>query len=333
MLIHEGQHIRLKSAKGIIELSELGLPGSDLIVEAADIRHFFANYVDGVSQGIGGYWDNNIIPILSQKMAVNRSMSTPGAQYLRFSLFYHQRGHLAMVVRVTTPPAELDTIGLTPQIIDRIKNDPRGLLIITGPTASGKTATALSILRWFNENKPGHVVTVEDPIEYPMQDKLCVFTQREVGTDVPSFGEGLRDAMRHSPDVILAGEVRDKDTAESAVLGGESGAMMIVTTHGRSVTGTMRKILTLTGEQSSAMREVMAGSLMGVIRQELVPKRDGNGYLMACDTLHMTEEVKALVEQGEWPKLDKMTNMASMPSPDFVPMSTRLMELARQQVI
>lgn len=120
-----------------------------------------------------------------------------------------------MVVRVTNAPGPMENINLQPTIASKIKDNPKGLLILTGPTASGKTATALSILRYLNENSDGHIVTVEDPIEYPMTGKKCVFTQREVGTDVESFGEGLRDAMRLSPNVILAGEVRDRDTAES----------------------------------------------------------------------------------------------------------------------
>lgn len=335
MLIHEGQPIRLKSAKGNINVSDLGLAGGDLIVEASDIKHFFTYYVE-TTPGAGrpgDYWESQILPVLAQQRAVNRSVSTPGEQYLRFSLIQHQRGKLAMVVRVTTPPPELDSVGLTPQIVNRIKTKPRGLLIITGPTASGKTSTALSILNWINHNRPGHLLTVEDPIEFPLRAKKCVITQREVGVDVSSFGAGLRDAMRLSPDAILAGEVRDKDTAEAAVMGGESGALMIVTTHGSSVTGTMRKILTMTGDQSVAMREVMAGCLIGVVRQELVPVADKSGYLMVCDSLHMTAEVRASVEKGDWSTLDKMTNNAAMPSPNFIPMSTQLRYLAEKRLI
>jgi twitching motility protein PilT len=335
MLIHEGHPILLKSAKGNVSIADLGLPGGDMIVEASDIKHFFTYYVESTPGSVrsGDYWESEIIPVLSNQQAVNRSVSTPGAQYLRFSLICHQRGKLAMVVRVTTPPPELDMVGLTPQIVNRIKTKPRGLLIITGPTASGKTSTALSILNWLNHNRPGHLLTVEDPIEFPLVKDKCVITQREVGVDVTSFGQGLRDAMRLSPDAILAGEVRDKDTAEMAVMGGESGALMIVTTHGSSVTGTMRKILTMTGDQSSAMREVMAGCLIGVVRQELVPVADKSGYLMVCDSLHMTSEVRESVEKGDWSTLDKMTDNAAMPSPNFVPMSTQLRYLAGKNLI
>lgn len=335
LLIHEGEPIRLKSARGVISLPSLNLPGGDLIVEASDIKHFFAHYVDGTSAvtRAGSYWDQAILPVLANKMAVNRAMATEAGPFLRISLFHYNRGKLAMIVRVTTKPAPLDTIGLTKQITTRLKTDPHGLLIITGPTASGKTATALSILEWINSNRAGHLTTVEDPIEWPLKANKCDITQREVGTDVVSFGEGLRDAMRIAPQAILVGEVRDRDTAESAIIGGESGALMIVTTHGRSISGTIKKMLTFTGDQSTAMREVMAGCLIGVIRQDLVPRVDGNGYVMVCDTLHMTDHVRTLVEQGDWRALDKLTNQKAMPSPDFVPMSHQLEPLVAEGIV
>lgn len=335
MLIHEDEPIRLKTARGVIDLPSMNLPGGNLIVTASDIKHFFSSYVDGASTTIraGNYWDTTILPILANKAAVNRSMPTGMGQYLRFSLFQYQRGKLSMMIRVTTAPAPLDTIGLTPQIVQRIKTNPHGLLIITGPTASGKTSTAMSLLDWINNNKAGHITTVEDPIEWPLSGNKCVVTQREVGFDVASFGEGLRDCMRISPQAILVGEVRDRESSESSILGGESGALVIVTTHGRSVTGAIRKMLTFTGEQNAAMREVLAGSLIGVVRQELVPKADGTGFCMVCDTLHMTENVQMLLEAGNWRALDRLTNNTAMESPDFVPMSVQLKPLIAKNIV
>ena len=326
LIIQEGHPIRAKTASGIEVMDSL-------VVEAADIQHFFANYVEqGVTRSMN-YWKTDIEPLLVNRQAVNRSLPTGTDKYLRFSLFQHQRGRLAMVVRVTTPPPALDDVGLTDKLISRIKTSPRGLVIITGPTASGKTSTALSILDWLNHNTAGHIVTVEDPIEYPMRADKCVFTQREVGLDVASFGDGLRDAMRQAPEAILAGEVRDRDTAEAAVLGGESGALMLVTTHGKSVTGTLRKILTLTGDSTSAMRAVLAGSLLGVVRQELVPKADGSGYVLVADTLHATGQVRGLIEEGNWNQLDSMTRPNTPANKNFQSMAMKLRSLVENGVI
>jgi twitching motility protein PilT len=334
LLVHEGQPIRLKSAKGLIKLDELGVPNGDLVITAEHIKQFFGTMVDGLEPGESAskHWDSTVVPLFKHQQSVNRSLKTPGEEYLRFSLFQHDRGKIAMIMRPTRPPRPLEKLGINDKIFERIKNNPHGLLVVTGRPSSGKTATALSILDWLNRNTSGHIETVEDPIEYPMAEVGCVFTQREVGVDVPSFGDGLRDAMRHTPDAVLAGEIRDRDTAEAAILGGESGALMIVTTHGRSIVGTLRKILALTGEQSGAMRAVLAGSLIGVMRQELLPHVDGEAYSMVHDTLHATDLVRAHIERGDWAALEKLTG-DNQPSPNFVPMRERINELVAHRTI
>jgi twitching motility protein PilT len=335
LIIHEGQTIKLKSAAGTRDLSETGKTAGQLVVQKSDFQHFFNNIIGGQSliDKSGDYWTSKVLPTLLSRQSMNQSLQITNSTNLRFSLFLHNRGQLGMIVRISSPPPALDSIGLTEQILKRIKTDPRGLLIITGPTASGKTATALSILDWFNHNGAGHIVTIEDPIEYPMESDKCLFTQREVGSDVDTFSQGLFDAMRLSPEALLCGEIRDRESAQMAIMGGESGALMLVTTHGRSITGTLRKILAFTGPEAPAMREVLAGSLMGVIRQELVPLADGTGYTMVCDTLHMTETVRVMVQNGDWAKLDALTNNVAMPSPDFVPMNTKITELIDQKKI
>ena len=334
LLVHEGQPIRMKSAKGLVRLDQMSLPNGDLIVSAEHIKQFFATVVDELEPGesASNHWERVVRPVFDRKQALSRSLKTPQNIYLRFSLFQHDRGKLAMVMRVSRPPGPMANLGLHAQIQERIRSNPRGLLLITGPTASGKTATALSILDWLNHNHSGHIATVEDPIEYPLQEAGCVFTQREVGVDVGSFGEGLRDALRHAPDAILAGEVRDRDTAEAAILGGESGALMIVTTHGRSIVGTLRKILALTGEQAPAMRAVLAGCLVGAMRQELLPHKDGGGYSMVHDTLLASDNVRVLIERGDWAALEKLTS-EQQPSVSFSPMRAAVSNLVTQQKI
>ncbi len=334
LLIHEGEPIRVKSARGLIALEALGVPGGDIRPSLQDIQQFFASYVSeaGVRESATEYWAEFIAPAFKEQRPVNRSLRTPNNEMLRFSILQHGGGRVGMMVRVTTPPPPLDQIGLTQVIMQRLRDNPKGLLIITGPTASGKTATALSILDYMNLHASGHIVTIEDPVEYPMTSRGCLFTQRSVGVDVATFGSGLWDAMRMSPDAILAGEVRDKDTADAAILGGESGALMIVTTHGRSIPGTLRKILMLTGDATAqAMRSVLAGSLIGVIRQELVPFANGQGYSMVHDTLHGSETVSKLIDRGDWTALDELCTRDD--GANFVSMYPALNELARTRKI
>ncbi len=157
--------------------------------------------------------------------------------------------------------------------------------------------------------------------------------QREVGFDVATFGDGLRDALRQAPDCILASEIRDRETAEAAIYGGEAGALMIVTTHGTSIAGTLRKMVALTGDgASTAMRGVLAGSLIGVVRQELVPCKDESGFIMVCDTLRDTDNVRRALERGDWHALEGICNVAT-PSADFSPLSATVNRLVADRSI
>ena len=334
LLICEGEQVNIKSAHGVVSLGELQIPGTDMVVVHEDIQNFFCYFLDGQSESTDAvaYWADNVAQDLADHGSVNRSARTPGREHLRVSLFAQRRGRMSMVIRVTTPPPALDSLGLPAALLNRIKVNPRGLLIITGPTASGKTSTALSVLDWLNKHTASHIVTVEDPIEYPMERDQSVFTQREVGTDVDTFANGLRDAMRHSPDAILASEVRDKESADAAIFGGESGALMIVTTHGRSITGTLRKLLALTGDSAGAMRSVMAWSLMGVIRQDLAPHSDGKGYSMVCDVLIPGDAVRQRIDDGEWQMLEKQLQNNSLAN-EFIPMTEMVNDLVRRRMI
>ncbi|MGE3342286.1 MAG: ATPase, T2SS/T4P/T4SS family [Vicinamibacterales bacterium] len=279
------------------------------------------------------YWNSEIETELNAMRAINRSLVLRNGDvtmHLRLSLFRHQRSKLGMAIRLIMPPPPLADLGLSKPLLAQLQNSrPRGLLIITGPTASGKTTTALSIFQHLNSTTSGHLVTIEDPIEYGLAPERCAITQREVGTDVTSFGQGLIEAMRHAPEAILASEIRDRDAAEAAIMGGESGALMVVTTHGQSIPGTLRKLLAYCGENADAMRTVLAGGLIGVVRQERVPFKDGSGFGLVHDTLHGTENVKKALAAGDWHVLQRIVR-ADKPSADFEPMHTKLQELMRR---
>lgn len=340
-IVHEGKPVYVKSAKGLVPLASLGLPGADFAVGAADIKNFLATYLDNIraTETANGYWDTHIEPVLRRMEPINRSLAIPPLEkggrpaQLRASVMKHGEGKLGMVLRLVLPPPALESIHLPAPVMERLQTNPRGLLIITGPTASGKTATALSMLEYLNTHASGHIVTIEDPVELPLESRGCVITQRQVGVDVPSFGAGLIDAMRHAPDAILAGEVRDRDAAEAAVMGGESGSLFLITTHGRSVVGTLRKILALCGDNvSTAMRTVMAGSLIGVIRQELVPHADGKGYSMVHETLTATDAISNHISRGDWTALENICSK-DVPSDGFFPMRVRINQLVHERRI
>lgn len=334
LMLGEGKSIMLKSASGIQRLDEKGIPGTELVVELQDLKSFFCYYMDARDQreDADAYWAEHVAPLFKEKKTVDRTASTPNGQYLRCSLFQADRGLASMVIRVTSAPPRLESLGLPPALMNRLQMNPTGLIAIIGPTASGKTSTAYSILDFLNEHTASHIVTVEHPIEFPMQSKQSMFTQREVETDVESFAAGLRDALRQAPDAILVGEVRDQDTAETTLVGSESGALVLVTTHGRSISGALRKILALSGGQPAAWRSVLAGSLLAVIHQSLAPHADGQGYTMVCDVLIPDDSVKKMIDAGEWTQLDRLTN-SKTPTEAFVPKVAAVNELMRTRKI
>lgn len=339
-LVHEGKPIMADSAAGLVALSDMGVPDADFSVTLQDIQYFFAHYVEfrRPQERVEDYWNTTVVPEFQAQLPVDRRMTMPAKDagiagvdmvHLRMSLFQFGEGLTGMVMRVVQPPPELAKVGLTKFILDGVMTRPRGLLIVTGPTASGKSSTARSILRHHNANSCMHIETIEDPIELPMPSEKSLVTQRQVGRDVKSFGSGLEQAMRHSPDIILASEIRGQDAAEAAIFGGESGTLMVVTTHGRSCLGTLRKVLAMCGENSNAMRAVLAGSLIGVVRQELVPHKDLKGYSMVAETLHGTKDVARLLGVGDWNALETLCS-SERGTPDFVPMREQVTMLAME---
>lgn len=180
------------------------------------------------------------------------------------------------------PPSLLD-VGL-PASIRLLLETTSGLILISGPTGSGKTTSMAAMVDVINTTRNAHILTIEDPIEYVHKYKSSIFSQREIGVDCTTFSEGVRDALRQRPDVIVIGEIRDKETAEQAILAGESGHLVIGTLHSSSAANTVGKLLGFfnSDERESKLQSI-SGSLVAVINQTLIPKKDDDGYALAID--------------------------------------------------
>jgi twitching motility protein PilT len=342
IMIHEGQVIRAKSARGTLPLHQLFSAIPPFVVTREHIVTYLAGYVDGATRGhkddrgqylsVQEYWDTRIKPVLARQRSVNIRLDGRGGHSLRYSLFMHGTGELALVMRITPPDiTPLTHLSLPHNLVSTLTESTSGFIVITGPTGSGKSETAMSILDWHNTQHSGHILTIEDPVEKKIPPRKSIVTQREVGYDVLSFADGMREALRMSPDVLLTSEIRDAETAEQAIQGGESGSLMIATTHGKSVTGTMRKILSYTGTSADVMRSVLAGNLIAVVRQALVPSKDGKRYLMAADVLFNTGKVTQFIEKGDWIGLESAIREDNrLGASEWVPMNNRLVELVRR---
>lgn len=173
-----------------------------------------------------------------------------------------------------------------PPTLPMLLNSPSGLLLVSGPTGSGKTTTVAAMVESINQSRPAHVISVEDPIEYVWEGKRSVFSQREVGVDCESFLAGVTSAMRQKPDVIVIGEIRDRATAEQAFLAGESGHLVLATLHASSAVGTVSKMLSFFPDNERISRlGTMATCMLGIVNQALIPRKDGNGSALALDLI------------------------------------------------
>lgn len=217
----------------------------------------------------------------------------------RVSAFY-QKHAIGLVLRqIPKKLLTLEEIGLPPAIKELLYK-PRGLILVTGPTGSGKTTTLASMLNIINETRDCHVITVEDPIEYYHPHKKSVVTQREVGVDVPSFKEALRRALRQDPDVILVGEMRDLETMEAAITAAETGHLVFATLHTTGAARTVDRIVdAFPTNQQEQIRTQLASSIVAVISQLLLVRQDKPGRVAAFEIMLATPSIRSLIRENK----------------------------------
>ncbi|MEE9394772.1 MAG: type IV pilus twitching motility protein PilT [Planctomycetota bacterium] len=211
-----------------------------------------------------------------------------------------QKGHVGAVLRLI--PSRLlsfDEIGLPDHMKDLLVK-PRGLILVTGPTGSGKTTTMATMIDYINQNYDRHIITIEDPIEYYHEHKKSIVTQREVGTDVPSFSEAMRRALRQDPDIILLGEMRDLETISTAISAAETGHLVFGTLHTTGSARTVDRIIdSFPHEQQEQIRAQLAGGLLSVVSQVLLPRIDRQGVVAAFEIMINTPALENLIRKSE----------------------------------
>ena len=217
----------------------------------------------------------------------------------RVSIF-RQKGHVGIVLRqIPTKMLTLEEIGLPAQLKDLLFK-PRGLILVTGPTGSGKTTTLASMLNIINQERDCHIITVEDPSEYYHQHKKSVVTQREIGVDVPAFKEALRRALRQDPDVILVGEMRDLETMEAAITAAETGHLVFATLHTTGAARTVDRIVdAFPTNQQEQIRTQLSTSIVAVISQILMPRKDKPGRIAAFEIMIATPSIRSLIRDNK----------------------------------
>jgi twitching motility protein PilT len=187
-----------------------------------------------------------------------------------------------------------------PPVIARMAEKPRGLVLVTGPTGSGKSTTLAAMIDKINRERKGHIITVEDPIEFIHRHQGCIINQREVGTDTKSFANALKYALREDPDVLLIGEMRDLETIQAALTIAETGHLAFATLHTNSAAEAVNRIIDVfPSHQQSQVRAQLAFVLEGIITQTLLPRRSGKGRAMAAEILVVTPAIRSLIRDDK----------------------------------
>ena len=239
------------------------------------------------------------------KNQVDFAHSIPGVSRFRVNMF-RQRGSVSMVLRViSNDTSQLEAVKLPFDTIEFIAAQRRGIVLVTGPTGSGKSTTMAAILDHINRSKAEMIVTIEDPIEMIHSNKKSVIVQREIGQDAPSFSEALVAAMRQDPDVIMIGEIRDHATAQAAISAAQTGHLVLSTLHTMDTIRTINRILELfPPEERGIARILFADSMVSVISQRLLPKADGEGRVVALEIMRGILFIKdAIKEENAQEKL------------------------------
>jgi twitching motility protein PilT len=234
-----------------------------------------------------------------QELELDMSYSLPGRARFRVNV-YMQRDAVGAVFRVI--PFEikgLDELGLPPVCAD-LARFPRGFVVVTGPTGSGKSTTLAGMVDVVNRERAGHIMTVEDPIEFLHKHKTCVVNQREIGADTHSFASALKHVLRQDPDVILVGEMRDLETISTAITAAETGHLVFATLHTQDAPQTVDRIIDVfPPHQQQQTRVQLSTTLQGVITQQLVPTIDGQGRVVAAEVMIATPGIRNLIREGK----------------------------------
>jgi len=242
--------------------------------------------------------DNNFARVLENGEA-DFSASLETGERFRVNA-YKQKGNYALAIRtITSEIPTFDKLGL-PSVISTFANKHKGLVLVTGPTGSGKSTTLASIIDMINETREAHIITLEDPIEYVHNHKQSIVNQREIGSDSNSFASALRAALRQDPDVILIGEMRDPETISIALTAAETGHLVFSTVHTVGAAKTIDRIVDVfPPEQQQQVKTQLSMVCEGVVSQQLIPSRDGSGRVAAVEVMVANPAIRNLIREGK----------------------------------
>src|SRR4051812_29172128 len=243
--------------------------------------------------------DQDTLAEFKENGEIDFSYELTGVSRFRVNAF-RQRGDISIALRaIPFQVRTIDDLGL-PEVVRRLAEEPRGIILLTGTTGSGKSTTLAAMIDHINSTRARHIVTMEDPIEYLHRDKLSIINQREVGSDTASFPKAMRRVLRQDPDVILIGEMRDEETVRTALSAAETGHLVMSTLHTLDASETINRIIDFFPPHlQQQARVILASTLRGVVSQRLVQRADGAGRIAACEVMVVTGRVQDLILNPE----------------------------------
>jgi twitching motility protein PilT len=236
---------------------------------------------------------------LEQELELDQSYSLPGRARFRVNVYFQRDSVGAAFRLIPTEIRSVEALGL-PQIVGEMARLPRGLILVTGPTGSGKSTSLAAMIDIVNTERPCHIMTVEDPIEYLHRHKRAIINQREVGTDTRSFAQALKHVLRQDPDVILVGEMRDLETISTAITAAETGHLVFATLHTQDAPQTIDRIIdAFPSHQQQQIRVQLSTTLQGVMTQQLLQTWNGRGRVVASEVLVATPAIRNMIREGK----------------------------------
>jgi twitching motility protein PilT len=230
---------------------------------------------------------------------IDFAYAIPGRARFRVNAYYQRAAIGAAFRLIPFSIKTVDELGL-PAVMHELARKPRGFVLVTGPTGSGKSTSLAAVIDEINSTRAEHIMTIEDPIEFLHGHKKCIVNQREIGADAQSFGAGLKAALRQDPDVILVGEMRDLETIHTALTAAETGHLVFATLHTQDAPQTIDRIIDVfPAEQQQQIRVQLSVALQGIVTQQLLPTADGAGRVAACEVLLATPAIRNLIREGK----------------------------------
>ena len=237
---------------------------------------------------------------LDRDLELDCSFGLEGQGRFRANVF-HQRGSVAAALRLIPHQiADFDALGLPRKVCEQLCSGNAGLILVTGATGSGKSTTLAAMIDFINRGEQGHIVTIEDPVEFSHESRKCLVTQREIGSDSQGFNKALRSVLRQDPDIVLVGELRDHETIEAALTLAETGHLTFGTLHTSDAVQTINRIIDVfPSHQQEQVRTQLSFSLEGVFSQQLLPTASGRGRALSCEVMLATPAIRALIREGK----------------------------------